>query len=201
MLKKPLTVKPREGLSRRLNASALVSAASEIIDRDGIGALTLTVLANSLDVKPPSLYAHVQSLDDLQQKIAVFGLQELERAILHSGFGKSGEKAVRALCSAYRDFAHRRPGLYAASYLWVKLDNSEVREMTTRLADVVMQILEPLFVGLDRPDRIHRLRIIRIALHGIISLEQSHAFWEPVDLNQTFDHMLDMLLAMASTKK
>ena len=202
MPKKPLTtITPREGLSRRLDVNALISASAEIIDREGIGALTLTVLARALGVKPPSLYAHMHSLDDLQQKVAVFGLQELERAILQAGFGKSGENAVRSLCFAYRDFAHSRPGVYAASYLWLKPDTAEVRETTKRFGEVVMQIMEPLFVGLSRADRVHRLRIIRVALHGMVGLEQAHAFWEPVEVDKTFEHMLDMLIDMATARR
>ena len=194
-------IAPREGLSRRLDADALVLVSAEIIDCDGLNALTLKVLAQALGVKPPSLYAHVESLANLQQKIAVFGLQELERTILLAGFGKSGENAVRALCFSYRDFALSRPGVYAASYQWVKLDNAEVRETTSRLSEIVMQIMEPLFVGLERAERVHRLRIIRIALHGFVGLEQANAFWEPVDVNQTFSHMLAMLMAMAGAEK
>lgn len=175
--------------------------AAELADRDGINALSFTALAKALGVKPPSLYAHVSNFAELRQKIVVFGLNELEREIMRAGFGRSGTEALREVCAAYRAFALRRPGVYAATTLWPSPENAEVREATTRFNDLAMQIMEPLFHGLDRPERVHRLRIIRSALHGIASLEQAQAFWDPVDVDKTFEHMVDMLIDMTTKPK
>ena len=56
---------PRQGLDR----AAVVAAAVKLADKKGYGELTLGNLARKLDIKPPSLYKHVKSLEDLQDAI------------------------------------------------------------------------------------------------------------------------------------
>lgn len=53
-----------------LNSTSIVEAAMEVLDRDGIGGLSMRVLADRLDVKAASLYYHVRNKDALLQAIA-----------------------------------------------------------------------------------------------------------------------------------
>jgi AcrR family transcriptional regulator len=62
---------------RGLDQAAVVAAAADLADREGIEALTLTRLAAHLEVRPPSLYAHVDGLDDLRRLLALQTLHEL----------------------------------------------------------------------------------------------------------------------------
>ena len=191
---------PRQGNSRRLDVALVLTAAAQLVDRDGPEALTLTSLANELGIKPPSLYAHVESLAALRKQTAVLGLEELERALLRAGFAKTAEAALHAMFRAYREFGLKRPGLYATTYLWTGPENPKALEISSRIGSAVMQALDPLFDGLEKEERIHRLRIMRVALHGFTSLESAKAFWEPTDLGDTFQHLLNSLEAIAKAR-
>lgn len=61
---------PRAGLDRR----TLVIAAAEIADHEGIEAVTLAALANKLGVRSPSLYNHINGLQELRTQLAIYGL-------------------------------------------------------------------------------------------------------------------------------
>lgn len=47
----------------------IVNAALTFLDREGWDALTINALANHLGTKGPSLYNHVDSLDDLRRTV------------------------------------------------------------------------------------------------------------------------------------
>ncbi|WP_414171486.1 hypothetical protein [Clavibacter tessellarius] len=64
---------PRAGLSR----DAVVERASEMLDDAGSGPLQLQALAESLGVRVPSLYKHVDGMPGLQRGILLRGKAEL----------------------------------------------------------------------------------------------------------------------------
>ena len=49
----------------KLNREVVINAALSFLDREGWDALTVNALAAHLGTKGPSLYNHVESLDDL----------------------------------------------------------------------------------------------------------------------------------------
>ena len=77
---------PRAGL----DADAVVAAAARLADAGGLGALTLARLAADLGVRPPSLYAHVLSLEDLRRRLAVRGARELAVELQVAAAGRAG---------------------------------------------------------------------------------------------------------------
>jgi len=60
-----------------LTLDAIVSAAAELIDADGIAALTMRELAARLGCSPMALYRHVQTKTDLLRAIGEYYLSDL----------------------------------------------------------------------------------------------------------------------------
>ena len=60
---------PRAGLS----AERVVERAAQIVDVDGLEALSLSRLAADLGVAPPSLYKHVAGMSNLVQQVSMQG--------------------------------------------------------------------------------------------------------------------------------
>lgn len=188
---------PRQGRARRLDAASLLAAAAELADRDGPEALTLAALAQAAGVKPPSLYAHLASLHALRRSLAAQGLRELEAEIARACVGVAGPEAVAAACHAYRAYARRRPGLYAATVLWTSEQDAAIAEAGAALKSTVLRILAPSVA--DPAEQIHLLRLLRIALHGHVALEAAHAFGEPVNVEETFARLVASLTALVPT--
>lgn len=96
----------RPALSRR----ELAAAAIELIERDGLDALTMRRLASGLGFAPMSLYTHVRSRDDLVDAI-------VEQLIERLGLGEDDatsptadwRELVRRTLGAYRDLAVALP--------------------------------------------------------------------------------------------
>ncbi len=63
--------------SSKLSRDVIVNAALSFLDREGWDALTINALATHLGTKGPSLYNHVQSLDDLRRTVRMHVIDDI----------------------------------------------------------------------------------------------------------------------------
>ncbi len=171
-----------------------MDAAAEIADRDGLQALSLAALAQALGVRTPSLYNHVDGLDDLRGALRLRGLAGLEAALQRSAVGRARGVALHAVAGAYRDFARAHRGLYALTLAAPTPEKGAVRDAkgvadtAQRLVDVVVSVLGG--YGLERDDALHATRALRASLHGFVALEAAGAFGLPLDLDESFERLV-----------
>ncbi|HET8978610.1 MAG TPA: WHG domain-containing protein, partial [Solirubrobacteraceae bacterium] len=142
---------PRAGL----DAEAVVTAAAQLADSEGLGALTLARLAGRLGVRAPSLYVHVDGVEDLRRRIAERGARELRAALQDAAAGRARREALTAVATTYRAYAREHPGTYTALQREVGSDEA------ARLVDVVLAVLRGYELAGD--DAIHAARIVRAA--------------------------------------
>ncbi len=178
---------PRAGLS----TAAVVGAAAELADAEGLEALTLAGLAGAVGVRTPSLYNHVAGLDDVRRRVALVGLQELGDAMRDATVGRAGDDALTAMAHAYRAYAHAHPGRYAATQRAPAAGDDELAAPAARAVDVLLAVLRG--YGLEGDDAIHAARAVRSALHGFVALESGGGFGIPVALDESFDRMVAAL--------
>ena len=173
---------PRAGLDRE----AVVTAAAELADAEGLEAVTLARLADRLGVRSPSLYVHVDGLPDLRRRLAARGVRELTAALQGAAAGRAGGDALAAFATAYRAYAREHPGTYAATQRAADLDES-----ANALVDLVLAVLRG--YGLEGDDAVHAARTVRAALHGFAALETGGGFGLPLDLDETFARLVGVL--------
>jgi AcrR family transcriptional regulator len=178
---------PRAGL----DGDAVVAAAAELADADGLGAVSLSALADRLGVRPPSLYVHVDGLADLRRRLGARGARELTGAVLSATSGLAGADALRALARTYRQFALAHPGTYIAMQTAPEEGSGEPAAAARELVGVIVGALAG--YGLEGDDAIHAVRLVRAALHGFVSLEQLGGFRLPVALDETYERLVAML--------
>jgi AcrR family transcriptional regulator len=181
---------PRAGL----DAEAVVAAAAELADAEGLPALTLARLAERLGVRPPSLYAHVGGLGDVRARLAVRGAGELTAVLQAAAAGRARSDALRAVADAYRAYAHAHPGTYAAIQRAPANDpdaDPEFAAAAAELVDVLVAVLRG--YQLHDDDAIHAVRIMRAALHGFVSLEREGGFAMPIDVEESYRRLVQML--------
>jgi AcrR family transcriptional regulator len=178
----------RAGLDR----GAVVAAAAELADADGLEAVTLTRLADALGVRPPSLYAHIGGLDDLRRRLGARGNAELAVVLSQAIEGRSGPDALKALAVAYRDYARAHPGTYAAVQRARDLaDDEEARAAGEAVVRTALAALRS--YPLEGDDAIHAVRLIRITLHGFVMLEAAGGFAMDLSADETFDRLVALL--------
>jgi AcrR family transcriptional regulator len=178
---------PRAGLS----TAAVVGAAAELADSEGLDGLTLARLAGAVGVRTPSLYNHVGSLDDVRRRVALVALREIGDALRDAAVGRARDDALVALAHAYRTYARAHPGRYAATQRAPSAGDDELRAAGGRAVDVLLAVLAG--YGLTGEDAIHAARAVRSALHGFVALEAGGGFGLPVELDESFDRMVAAL--------
>jgi AcrR family transcriptional regulator len=183
----------RSGARPRLDEAAVLRAAAELVDAEGLDVLSLARLASALGVQTPSLYNHVAGLEGLRRGLALLGVRELRDRLARAAIGVSGASAVYAIAEAYRRFAKEHPGLYAASLRAPSVEETELTRVAGEILDIIRAALGA--YALRGEEEIHVLRAFRTIAHGFVSLELAGGFGMPVDLDASYRVLVDLLLA------
>jgi AcrR family transcriptional regulator len=133
------TPRPVRSLPSRdvpVDRATLVAVAADLADRDGWHSLTLSDVAKALRRHPSSMYAHVDSLEDLRREIALLSMAQLSDLVWRAVLGKVGAAALQAIAEQYRDFATEFPGR-TASLSWVRPDDPDFAVLGLRLHEPV----------------------------------------------------------------
>ncbi|MBL1128229.1 MAG: hypothetical protein D8M54_06910 [Chloroflexi bacterium] len=96
-------------------------------------AVSLTALAESLDVRALSLYNHVASLEDLQHGMAVAGVRLLLDELRVAAVGLVARPSLEAMAHAYGHFAHNHPGIYPLTVRAPEPDDAELGMLAQEL--------------------------------------------------------------------
>lgn len=179
---------PRPGLDEQ----TVLRAAADLVDAEGLEALSLARLADVLGVRTPSLYNHVAGLEGVRRGLALLGVRELRDRLARAAIGKSGEEALFAIAQAYRRFAFEHPGLYTASLRAPSPEEPELIEASTDTLAVIRAVLAPF--GLQGDAEVHALRAFRSMAHGFVSLELAGGFGIPVALDESYRALVRLLV-------
>ncbi|BBC32005.1 putative transcriptional regulator [Streptomyces graminofaciens] len=178
---------PRAGLT----AERVVEAAAVLADEVGFENVTLSALARHFGVKDASLYSHVKSLQDLRTRLAFLAGGEMIDAIAAAVAGRAGKDALTAFAGAYREYALRHPGRYAATQ--IRIDQALVVDSPAlrRTAEITYGMLRA--YGLDEPDLTDAVRLLRSTFHGYCVLEAAGGFGAPREVRRSWDKSVDAL--------
>lgn len=177
---------------KKIDFNIVLQKSINLIDENGLDELSLSSLAKELQIRPPSLYNHINSLSELKQALAIQGLKELYQYMLHAAIGKSGDDAIRNLSYAYVQFVRTHPGLYDATTRFPNPEDPELQHQQQLIVELVMQVLEA--YGLQKEMSIHMVRGFRSILHGFTSIEQTGGFGMPLDTDQSLSLLIDTFI-------
>ncbi|MFD8348826.1 TetR-like C-terminal domain-containing protein [Streptomyces coelicoflavus] len=178
---------PRLGLT----TGRVVAAAADLADEQGLDGVTVSALARHFGVRDASLYTHVRNLQDLRVRVALLAGGELIEEIAQAVAGRAGKEALAAFAGAYRAYALRHPGRYAATQ--IRVDQALVADSPAlrRTAEITYGMLRA--YGLTEPDLTDAVRLLRSTFHGYCALEASGGFGAPRDVRASWDKAVDAL--------
>ncbi|MDW8807502.1 TetR/AcrR family transcriptional regulator [Streptomyces scabiei] len=178
---------PRAGLT----PERITAAAADLADEVGFENVSLSALARRFGVKDASLYSHVRNLQDLRGRMALLAGGEMIDLIAAAVAGRAGKDALAAFAGAYREYALRHPGRYAATQL--PLDQAAVTDSPAlrRTAEITYGMLRA--YGLDEPDLTDAVRLLRSTFHGFCALEAGGGFGAPRDVRKSWDRSVEAL--------
>ena len=183
---------PRANLTKQ----TVIQTAADLINAEGLEALSLGHLAKELDIRTPSLYNHVDGLPGLMQELSILNAHNLADRLSEAAIGQSGADAVRAIMGAMRGYIKGCPGLYlstvGASGTQAEVD-PELEQEEARSVKVGMTVMASF--GLKGEEAVHALRGMRSLVHGFATLEISGGFGIPLDLEESFSRLVDLFIA------
>jgi AcrR family transcriptional regulator len=91
-------------------ASQIAAAAQELIDTEGIEALSMRALADRVGIRAPSIYKHFENKEAVEA--AVISAVFVEQAIDYEAVVEDSDQPLLALAEVYREYARHHPHLY-----------------------------------------------------------------------------------------
>jgi len=182
-----------------LDRAAVVQAAIDIVDAQGVDALTMARLAASLGIRVPSLYAHVPGQSGLRRELWMWTVRDLGDRLRESVMGRSGHEALSAFARAFRDYAHEFPGRYQLTLSPPDPLDDEALAVGRRANKAFDAVIRS--YALTGDEAVHLGRAVRAAIHGFVGLETTYVLG-PENVDDSFEHLLVLLgrgLSPAST--
>ncbi len=179
----------------RLDKPTVVQAAADLLDAEGVDALTLSRLAEQLGVQTPSLYNHVDGLPGLQRELARLNARQLGERLAEAAIGQAGPDGVLAVAQAFRAHIRAHPGLYLATVRAsgnLEAPDADLQAAERRVLDIVVAVVASL--GLTGDDALHAVRGLRAVTHGFATLEIAGGFGMPLDLDESFRRLMSSLI-------
>lgn len=184
---------PRAGL----DAAVVVSRAAELIDAEGVERVSLAAVAESLGVKTPSLYKHVDGLPGLQRGVMLRAKAALGVVMAQAALGRSRDAAIIDMSAAYREWALAHPGQYVLTVRAPHADDDADQAASAAVVDVIYAVLSG--YELRGEDAVHATRFFRAALHGFVALETGGAFALDVSLEDSFARVVQSIVTALDT--
>lgn len=182
---------PRAGLSR----DTVLDVATEVADREGLDLVSLKAIAAAVNVRPPSLYNHVDGLEDVRLGLRLRALGQVLQAQNAAIQGLPVGEWLPALATAHRDFARHHPGLYEATHPTSHRpdEDPEAQRLSSLILETLVEAVSPF--GLAEDEAIHAVRAFRSLVIGFNLLESAGHFGIPVGVDASFDYLVSLLMA------
>ena len=145
---------------RTLTREAVLTAALELIDEDGLAALTMRNLSDRLGVVPMALYRHVRNKDDLLDGV----LDQATAGVAIPGAGLGWRDGLTALATSIRATMLRHPAVAARV-----IDRPTLGPASLVIGEYGLGVLRD--AGFDDPAAEHGLNLVLVYTLGFVALE------------------------------
>ena len=159
----------------KLSPDAVLAAARQLLETSGPAALTMRALAETLDVRPSSLYRHFENRETLLAELGEQAARTLDETLQAATRGKSPRPALVAAADAYLNYARQHPHLYAL--LLIPGPERTAQELAASAGKQLWNTLLALVgaVSGDPDDTAHTVALWTF-LHGFSELERCGIF-------------------------
>lgn len=176
----------------KINREAVVQAAVNLIEAEGVEQLSVNILAKCLGVKTPSLYRYVTNKSDLLRAVNEATFTALFTA-LEPALQTPGDAHTRAMAvaHAYRAFAHAHPVAYGLAYT-----NTipEIRPNSSALEQAVLPYQALMAELSGEEGSLTALRGLLALIHGFVMLELAGQLRRGGNLGEAFTTSVEAYL-------
>lgn len=190
-----MSVQARRERERSQRRQLIVTAARELAEAEGWGAVTTRRLADRVEYSQPVLYSHFSSMQAVVREVAIQGFAELAAELRRGRLsGRSPQAALAGLANAYLEFARTRPALYDAMFtmpIGVPFASQQTPAPLRAGFNELAAALQPLAAGRDAGIY---AEVAWSALHGMAALSRGHRL-SPGGEQARLDQLVELLTA------
>lgn len=179
---------PRTGLSKE----EILQKSIELANQKGLGYLSVTTLSENLGIKKPSLYYHVQTVDEMIQWIMIYGWQKVSTEIVAKAENENPETSMKNYARFFYKFAKENPGVFEAMLWYNRYSSEELKKSTEGLYKFFFEQTGKMGISLENAN--HLLRTFRAFLEGFILLVAHNSFGNPIKIEESFEISLQVLI-------
>ncbi|MEU1316362.1 TetR/AcrR family transcriptional regulator [Streptomyces tibetensis] len=170
-----MTIQTRRERERAERERLIVTAARELAEAEGWGAVTTRRLAHRIEYSQPVLYSHFKGKGAIMAAVAVQGCADFaaEMRAARTGAG-SPRETLAAVGGAYTTFARRRPALYDAMFTLAVDLPFATREAPAALREAfgeLLQAVRPIVAAGEDTGLL--TETYWAGLHGLVTLMRS----------------------------
>jgi AcrR family transcriptional regulator len=174
----------------RTSLEAIVEAARDILESQGLAQLTMQAVADRVGVRAPSLYKRVRNRDALVRLVIEATLLDLEKHLHAVPAAPDPREQLADLLRALRAFAHARPAAYHLIFASTPAPTRPDPDLLARAAAPVLQTAADLA---GPAQALEAARTITAWAYGFISMELAAAFNLGGDVDSAFEYGLTHL--------
>ena len=182
----------------RVTKTAVIQVTSDIADEKGLHNVSLKAVAEKLNIRTPSLYNHIDSLDDLLREVAHKGMRAMNERMTQVAVGNYGDKAIKAIAVEYLNFMIEHPGVYETIQWATWNGTDETAELFGNYFSLLKTLILSCNFKSEKTDDI--LNLLTGILHGYTTLQLRYAFSQPDKVRSELCDTIDTVLVGAHTK-
>ncbi|RFA09266.1 TetR family transcriptional regulator [Subtercola boreus] len=177
----------------RTSLDAIVMAARDLLEQDGLPGLTMQAVAERVGVRAPSLYKRVRNRDDLIRLVAEATLVELAAEL-------DAANGARKLLGSFRAFGLGRPAAFRL--IMTPGDTPSAAAVSEALAETVSAgILRTARELAGEQDALFAARTLTAWAAGFVSMELNGGFNLGGDPEDAWEYGLERIVAAISAKQ
>ena len=169
----------------RTSLDAIVTAARDLLEAEGLAALTMNAVAARVGVRAPSLYKRVDNRDRLIQLVA-------EATLLDMSSRLTPQQDVRQIADAFRAYGHERPAAF--QLILAPAPGTPVADPHYR--DAVTHDILRAAGDLAGPDEaLEAARLVVAWASGFVTMELNGAFQLGGDVDAAWSYGVERIVA------
>lgn len=178
----------------QVDKATIVAQAQQLLEAEGLEALSLAKLAEALGVKAPSLYRHVGHKVALLQAVNQVTVEALFAAMhdARTTAPPTAHAQLLAIFHAFRRFAHAYPESYALLFARQAAGERPDENLLVGLALTIQTLIAQIS---GEASALAALRGALALAHGYVMLELNQQLRRGGDLDTTYEQVITAYLA------
>ena len=176
-----------------VDKSRVIAETAALANEVGFSNVNLKMIAERLNIKTPSLYNRITSLDELKKELMAYGWSELTGELTEVLIGESGDEAIRLACNVFYNYTLTNPGVFEAMAFTNRTDERLNTEASKEFLRILFKVLGKRNIGNENVEQV--MRLARSYLEGFALLVNHEAFDTTlISLKESFNFGVEVII-------